>query len=110
MADSSVNNELPENERLSVLYEEIRRLPDEYRLAVVYCYLEEMTHAQAARELGWTEGMVRGRVAKARSVLRRNLARRGLVLSAAALAATLSGPSASAVLAALALGWMDTPR
>jgi hypothetical protein len=71
----------------------------------VLCHLEEMTHAQAARRLGWTEGAVRGRVAKAREVLRHRLARRGLVLSVGALAAALTEQSATA--AAVPSAWFD---
>ena len=57
--------------------------------------------------LGWSERMVRGRVAKAPSVLRRNLARRG---SGALSRGAGGGPFRAvdvALSAALALGWMD---
>ena len=36
-----------------VLHEEIGRLPGTYRAAVVVCYLEGLTHGQAADQLGW---------------------------------------------------------
>ena len=89
------------------LYEEVNRLPEKYRLPVVLCHLEEMTHAQAARQLGWTEGMVRSRVARAREALRRRLVRRGMALSAPAVALALSERSASAALCAVPPVWLD---
>lgn len=85
-----------EDETSPVVYEEVNRLPEKLRLPVVLCHLEEMTHAQAAQQLGWTVGTVRGRVARARDLLRQRLARRGLALSAGALATALTEHSAKA--------------
>jgi RNA polymerase sigma factor (sigma-70 family) len=79
-----------------LLDQELSRLPDEYRLAVVLCDLEGRTHRDAARQLGWPAGTLSSRVARARALLARRLARRGLALSAGALAAALSGSGASA--------------
>jgi len=64
-----------------VLHQEIDRLPGSYRAAVVVCYLEGMTQAQAAQELRLAESTVRVRLARARRLLGHRLARRGLALS-----------------------------
>ncbi len=73
-----------------VLDAEISRLPDRYRLPFVLCCLEEMTHDEAARELGWPRGSVAGRLSRARALLRARLVRRGISLTAAALAALVA--------------------
>ena len=46
------------------LHEEIDRLPERYRLPVVLCYLEGLTHGQAAHRLGWPVGTVESRLAR----------------------------------------------
>ena len=61
----------------SALHEEIERLPDRLRAPLVLCYLEGMTHDQAADHLGCPVGTVRSRLARGRDRLRRDLARRG---------------------------------
>src|SRR5437868_5260958 len=63
------------------LHEEIDRLPENHRAAVVLCYLEGLTHEEAARRLGWPLGSVKGRLARAREQLRDRLVRRGLALA-----------------------------
>jgi RNA polymerase sigma factor (sigma-70 family) len=79
-------------ELLALLDEEIARLPDAYRLPVLLCLLQGRTMEEAARQLGWGVGSLRGRLTRGRERLRRRLARCGLDLCLAAplLAAALS--------------------
>jgi RNA polymerase sigma factor (sigma-70 family) len=58
---------------LAALNRELGRLPNELRATVVLCDLEGKTRAAAARQLGWPEGTVASRLARARHVLARRL-------------------------------------
>jgi RNA polymerase sigma-70 factor (ECF subfamily) len=78
-----------------VIHEEIGRLPERFRSAVVLCYLEGLTHEMAASQLGCPVGTIRSRLATARERLRQRLTRRGV--APAAIPAALSGPPQSSV-------------
>ncbi|WP_435016153.1 sigma-70 family RNA polymerase sigma factor [Tundrisphaera sp. TA3] len=67
----------PDLELGPVLDEELARLPARYRAPVVLCYFEGLTHDEAARQLGWPIGSVKGRLSRARDLLKTRLARRG---------------------------------
>jgi RNA polymerase sigma factor (sigma-70 family) len=68
-------------ELCAVIDEEIARLPTAHRTVIVLCDLEGQTQHDAARLLGWSEGSLRGRLARARQRLRERLVRRGVAPS-----------------------------
>ena len=76
------------NELEELLHEEIDRLPRAYRAAVVLCYLEGMSQEAVARQLLLTADAVRGRLARARKMLRTRMVRRDSALPTQFLALT----------------------
>jgi RNA polymerase sigma factor (sigma-70 family) len=79
-----------------VLDQELSRLPDTYREVIVRCDLEGLTRREAARQLGLPPGTIGSRLARARTMLARRLARHGLAVSGGALATVASQQVASA--------------
>jgi polysaccharide biosynthesis/export protein len=92
------DNQAERHEQIAVIHDELGRLPESYRASLVLCHLQGLTHEEAARRLGWPVGTVKGRLVRARSLLRSRLVRRGLGLSSAALAGTLRPMSVTASL------------
>jgi RNA polymerase sigma factor (sigma-70 family) len=77
------------NDLSPVVDEELSRLPDKYRVLIVLCDLEDVTRKEVARRLGIPEGTAASRLAAARALLAKRLARRGFVVSGGLLGAVL---------------------
>jgi RNA polymerase sigma factor (sigma-70 family) len=71
------------------------RLPERYRAALVLCYLEGKSHAEAARQLGCPLPTLRTHVARGRKLLRDRLMKHGLTLSTAGIVSLLLASAAS---------------
>jgi RNA polymerase sigma factor (sigma-70 family) len=77
----------PDPEAVRLLHDELARLPEKYRAPVLLCFFDGLSHADAARRLGWPVGTVAGRIARAKEWLHDRLNRRGVTIPAAGLAA-----------------------
>ncbi len=85
-----------------VLDEEIGKLPEKLRAALVLCELEGLGRAEAAERLGVPEGTLSSRLARAKEALRSRLVRRGLAPTLVGVGVILSqAKAASAVPPAL---------
>jgi RNA polymerase sigma factor (sigma-70 family) len=81
-----------------VLDEELRRLPERYRIPLLLCYLEGRTQDEAAKQLDWSVRTLRRRLEHARNLLKTRMIRRGATLGVGLFAGFLAPSSASAVL------------
>ncbi len=82
---ASLESQVPPDE-LTALCAEVDRLPERYRVPVLLCFFEGLTHAEAARRTGWPVGSVAGRLARAKDLLARRLSRKGIGLASIVLA------------------------
>jgi RNA polymerase sigma factor (sigma-70 family) len=74
-----------------VIDEELARLPEKYRAAVVLCDLEGLPRAEAASRMKIPEGTLSSRLAYARKVLANRLTRRGITSTTGGISALLAG-------------------
>jgi RNA polymerase sigma factor (sigma-70 family) len=81
--------------RLRALDEELSRLPQKYRTAIVQCELEERSLRDVAQQLGVPQGTVASRLARGRAILAQRLTQRGLGVSATSVGALWSEQAAS---------------
>ncbi len=72
------------------IQEEVDRLPGKYREPIILCYLEGLTHEEAASQLRIPVGTVKIRLSRGRERLRGRLVRRGLAPTLIALALSAS--------------------
>jgi RNA polymerase sigma factor (sigma-70 family) len=82
-------------EGLAALDEELARLPGRYRAVLIACCLAGRSRDEAAAHLGWSQGQVKGRLERAREMLRRRLESRGLCLATLLVAAAAAGAPAA---------------
>jgi RNA polymerase sigma factor (sigma-70 family) len=98
LPQSDTTEDIAWRDVVAALDGELNRLPERYRAPLVLCYLEGKTRDEAAQELGWSVGTLRGLLERGRDLLRARLTRRGLTLPATLLAVGLSQQAASAAL------------
>ena len=85
----------------AVLDEELQRLPAVCRAAIVACHLEGASTAEAARLLGVPASTLKSRLLRGRELLRKQLERRGVGLSAVGLVVLLVEQSKAGVTSGL---------
>ena len=76
---------------------ELSRLPEDYRRPIVLCYIDGLTHRQAADPRQWPVGTLKVRLVRGRRMLRERLDRRRVALALGLLAYLPRGRRACAV-------------
>ncbi len=91
-----------------IVLDEVAKLSESYRSAVVLCELEGLGRSEAAHRLGIAEGTLSSRLAAARKLLAARLAARGVTLAALAPLGGFVPPMLAATVASLAVS-SDVP-
>ena len=86
-------DDMTARELLSILDEELTRLPAQYRAPLVLCCLEGLTRDEAATRLGIPASTLKIRLERARKRLGESLTRRGVALGAGLLALAATSPA-----------------
>jgi RNA polymerase sigma factor (sigma-70 family) len=94
--EPAVAERTPWSDLRPLLDRELSRLPHKYRAVIVLCDLEGQSRKEAAQQLGVPEGTIASRMAAARAMLAKRLARHGLAVSVASLASGLTEHVATA--------------
>jgi RNA polymerase sigma factor (sigma-70 family) len=89
-------SEAARRELEAVLDEELARLPEAYRSALLLCVLGGEAREEAARQLGCSVRSVKHRLERGRDLLRQRLSRRGWSLGTALLVASLGSTRGAA--------------
>jgi RNA polymerase sigma factor (sigma-70 family) len=99
------------NEIRPILDTELDALPDDARRLLIACYLEEKTYREVEEEFGLPRSSVARHLERARGLLAKRLARRGITVSATLLAALLGeAANGAGVPAILLVHTMDAAR
>jgi len=93
--DPETESKAEKQDLAELLYRELSRLPDKYRLPMVLCELEGRSRKEVAQQLHLPEGTLSSRLAMARKMLAKRLTCRGISFSAGGLAVALSRPGAT---------------
>jgi RNA polymerase sigma factor (sigma-70 family) len=93
----AVYSPMPMADWWAVVDDELMQMPELLRQVILACDIGGKSRSKASLELGWPEGTVAKRLARARQELAARLARRGVTFSVTALSAALTAEATAAM-------------